>query len=146
MKNNFAIRCTTLSVVIVFTLLISSVFVYALSSSWGFTMGYDGCYLNGSKNNVYHSLAKGGVSISGTIRNTYSQPGATGPNQLTFVLMNKTSGNSFGKVTVTPVANGFKTFAGTFSSVGGGTSYYLVIYRANPDGRTLVGSGTLKNL
>lgn len=146
MKNTFMLRCMALSVVIVFTLLISSIFVFALSSSWGFKMGSDGSYINGNNNKVYHSLAKGGVSITGIVKNSYSVLGATGPNQLTFVLMNRTSGNSFGKVYVTPKAGGSKSFSGTFSSVGGGTTYYLVIYRANSDGRELVGSGTLKNI
>ena len=143
MVKNKYIYCI---VIILLSLIIAILPIYAASSGWSFSMDWDGRYVNGSNNGVYHTLNQGGVQITGTVSNTYSRPGALGPYKLYFELLNKTSGNSFGRVTVTPTANGTKNFSGTFSSVGGGTKYYLVIYRTESDGRKITGSGTLKNI
>lgn len=56
------------------------------------------------------------------------------------------SGNSFGEISVIPKADALKYFSGTFSSVGGGTKYYLVAYRTESDGRRIEADGTLKNI
>lgn len=120
--------------------------IYATSSNWGFSMNWDGRYVNGANNGVYHSLEKGGVQLSGTIENTYSRPGALGPYKVYIELLNKTSGNSFGEISVIPKADALKYFSGTFSSVGGGTKYYLVAYRTESDGRRIEADGTLKNI
>ena len=94
-------------------------------SNWGFSMNWDGRYVNGANNGVYHSL---------------------GPYKVYIELLNKTSGNSFGEISVIPKAEALKYFSGTFSSVGGGTKYYLVAYRTESDGRRIEADGTLKNI
>ena len=53
---------------------------------------------------------------------------------------------SFGEISVIPKADALKYFSGTFSSVGGGTKYYLVAYRTESDGRRIEADGTLKNI
>lgn len=63
-------------------------------------------------------------------------------------LRNKSSGNSFGSVTLgRPTLDGKSTsFSGKFTKkTGGGSKYYLIIYRTESDGRTMTGSGTLKD-
>ncbi len=123
--------------------------VYAATSSWKFSMSTGGCEVNGKKNGVFHKLSKGKVGISGEVYTHSNANGNGGPtNYLNFSLYNKTTGNYFGNVKVKPsgYAFGTKKISGTYSkAVGGGTKYYLVIYRSNSDGTKLSGSGKLKN-
>lgn len=145
-KKRVLFNSTIIMLLILSMFFIGSLTVLAKSSSVSFTMNWDGRYINGKNNGVYHSLSAGGVQIRGTIENTYTRPGAVGPNTITIELWNKTTGNYFGSVKVTPKANSRKSFSGTFSSVGGGNKYYLIIYRANADGRRMVGNATLSNI
>lgn len=122
--------------------------VFAKSSSWNFEMNYKCRVVDGAKNKKFHSLDKGKAKISGKVWPGKVCPGATIPRTLYFELHNKTSGNKFGTVSVTPYAkkDKSKSFSCTYSkSVGGGTKYYLYIFRAEADGRTIQGTGTLAN-
>lgn len=123
--------------------------VFAASSSWGFSMGVDGRVIDGSSNGVYHKLSAGKVNISGKVKTVSSKALTSGTNDVYIALYNKTSGNFFGTVSVTPSAyiNGEVSFSNTFATaVGGGTNYYLVIYRLETDGKALKGyDGVLAN-
>lgn len=122
--------------------------VLAKSSSWSMKLSYKCRVVDGSANGKYHSLSAGYAKINGSVYPSYVAPGATTPQTLTFQLKNKTSGNSFGRVTVTPYAkkNKAKSFSSKYDKkVGGGTKYYLFIYRGVEDGRTIIGNGTLAN-
>ena len=68
-----------------------------------------------------------------------------GPYKVYIELLNKTSGNSFGEISVIPKADALKYFSGTFSSVGG-TKYYFVAYRTESDGQRIEADETLKNI
>lgn len=118
---------------------------YAATSSYSFTMSFR--VVDGSANKEFHKLDKGSVSISGSHRVSSSGDGARDtPLQLNYQLCNKTSGNCFGTVKATPRADGTRTYVnGTYSGLGGGTNYYLFIYRNGTDGHTISGSGTLSN-
>lgn len=70
----------------------------------------------------------------------------TGTNEIFVELINKTSGNSFGSVSLgKPNKNGSKkSFSQTFDKkTGGGTKYYLIFYRVESDERTISGDGTI---
>lgn len=136
-----------MSIILAIICLISMMPVYAASSSFWFEMNTNGRVINGSDNGAYHSLDKGVVSISGTATTNASQNLNGNSNTVYVQLLNKTSGNSFGTVTFKPSASlGDKVhFSGTYSSVGGGSKYYLMIYRNQSDGLGFTGSGTLKN-
>lgn len=104
--------------------------VFAKSSSWNFEMNYKCRVVDGAKNKKFHSLDKRKAKISGKVWPGKVCPGATTPRTLYFELHNKTSGNKFGTVSVTPYAkkDKSKSFSCTYSkSVGGGTKYYLYI-------------------
>lgn len=76
--------------------------VFAKSSSWNFEMNYKCRVVDGAKNKKFHSLDKGKAKISGKVWPGKVRPGATTPRTLYFELHNKTSGNKFGTVSVTP--------------------------------------------
>lgn len=119
----------------------------AKSNSFDFTMKYR--VVDGSTNKEYHSL-KGGTypSISGSMRQSGGTTNTTLRNKIYAELCNKTSGNSFGSVTLgRPTLDGKATgFSGKFDKkTGGGSKYYLIIYRTESDGRIMTGSGTLKD-
>lgn len=117
---------------------------YAATSSYSFSMSFR--VVDGSANKEFHKLDKGSVSISGTHRVSSSGDGAYSPLQLNYQLCNKTSGNCFGTVKATPRADGKSSIvSGTYSGLGGGTNYYLLIYRNGTDGHTISGSGKLAN-
>lgn len=60
--------------------------------------------------------------------------------------MNKTTGNEFGTIeTKVPTGGTTGSVNGTFSGLGGGTNYYLLIWKVEEDGRTIEGSGTVSN-
>lgn len=111
-------------------LLLSSVFLIVsimavpvlASSSWHFTMNHDGRYIDGAKNGQFHSRSKGKVTISGSIWATVIKNEKVGPNNITFELRNKNTGNKFGTVTVKPNKNySSKAFSKVFpKKVGGG--------------------------
>ena len=137
------------SMLVVILALVTIVPVLAATSNWKFSMSTGGCEVNGKKNGVFHKLSKGKIAINGDIY-THSNANGNGSstNYLNFALYNKTTGNYFGTVKAKPsgYAHGTKKISGTFSkAVGGGTKYYLVIYRGNGDGTKLSGSGKLKN-
>ncbi|MFC9596979.1 hypothetical protein ACFY5J_07520 [Peribacillus butanolivorans] len=114
----------------------------AASNSYGFSMS--AAVVDGSKNGEYHTLNKGTAKIDGSHYVSSSRPGALTPSKVTYQLWNKTSGNSFGKVTATPDASGSKNFSGSYSGLGGGSKYYLIIMKGD-DGRTVKGSGKISN-
>lgn len=114
----------------------------AASNSYSFTMNYR--VVDGSANGQFKKLSKGKAYISGTHKITKSLPGALGPYTLHYQLFNKTSGNSFGTVKSTPTKSG-TSFSGTYSGLGGGTKYYLFIYKIEWDGHTVQGSGKIYN-
>lgn len=93
--NNIIMRKGISLLALAMVTIITILPVYAASSEWAFSMNYDGRYVNGSNNGVYHKLSKGGVKLSGTVENTYSRPGALGPYTIYIELLNKNSGNSF---------------------------------------------------
>lgn len=121
--------------------------VFATSSSFGFTMSNR--VVDGSENGAYHSLAGGTYpSISGSMIQVGGQTQSPDACTIYATLLNKTSGNSFGTVTLgRPDLNGHATdFSGRFSKkTGGGSKYYLIVYRNQSDGRVMSGTGTLKD-
>lgn len=122
---------------------VTAVPALAASGNYGFTMSLR--VVDGSENGQFYTLNKGSATIKGTHAVVSSLPGALGPNPINYQLYNKTSGNSFGIVKATPLANGERTtVSGTYTGLGGGTSYYLYIWRTD-DGRTVNGSGTISN-
>ncbi|WP_349729765.1 hypothetical protein [Peribacillus frigoritolerans] len=114
----------------------------AASSSYSFTMS--GMAVDGSRNAEYHTLNKGTAKISGSHYVSSSLSGSGNPSKVTYQLWNKTSGNSFGKVTATPASSGSTNVSGSFSGLGGGSKYYLIIMKGD-DGKTVKGSGKLSN-
>jgi hypothetical protein len=126
---------------------IMSIPVFAKSSGFDFTLKHR--VVNGSKNGEYHSLAGGTKPlISGSMEQTGGSTVNNLSNTIYAELLNKTSGNSFGVVTLgKPSKTGKKTsFSGRFTKkTGGGTKYYLIIYRTSSDGRVMSGSGILKD-
>lgn len=128
-------------------LLTMAIPVFAKSNSFQFTMANR--VVDGSLNGTYHSLDGGTYpSISGSMRQSGGTTSTSQRNTIYVELRNKTSGNSFGSVTLgKPTLDGKATsFSGTFSKkTGGGSKYYLIVYRIESDGRTMAGSGTLKD-
>jgi len=116
----------------------------AASSSYSFTMNYR--MVDGAANGQFHSLSAGTAKISGSHYQYASEPNPTGPNVINYQLWNKTSGNNFGIVKSTPTSDGNRVyFQGSYpTSVGGGTNYYLQIWRVD-DGRDIKGSGSVYN-
>ncbi|MGM0865409.1 MAG: hypothetical protein ACQEWF_12105 [Bacillota bacterium] len=124
--------------------LVTAVPTLAASNSFSFSMSYR--VVDGSANGQFHNLKSGSAKINGSHRIFSSDSGAVGPNTVYYQLYNKTSGNSFGVVSSTPTKDGLlKNFSGTYSGLGGGTSYYLLIYKQADDGRNVKGSGTVSN-
>lgn len=123
--------------------------IYAASSSWGFTMSTNGRVVDGGKNGAFHTLKKGKVKISGNIHtNSVRYGNGLSTNQLNFELYNKTTGNCFGNVKVRPSGYAFSSvdFSGKYDkAVGGGTKYYLYIWRGESDGTGLDATGKLEN-
>ena len=121
--------------------------VFAVSSSFDFTISQR--VVDGSKNGQYHKLNKGKAKISNAyVYQVAAKRGATSPQTLYVDLINKTTGNYFGTITIgKPTKDGkAKYFSGTFSkSVGGGSKYYLYVHRDASDGRTIYGNGKISN-
>lgn len=129
-------------------LLTMSIPVLAKSSSFSFELAHS--IVDGSENNKYHTLDGGTYpKISGSMRQIGGSTVGAGTNTIYAKLYNKTSGNYFGTVELgKPDPDGWATsFSGTFNNkkTGGGSKYYLVIYRTNSDGRIMYGTGTLKD-
>lgn len=122
--------------------------IRAATSEWGFTMSAN-CYLvNGLKNDAFHTLSSGTVSISGTLKSLSSLGVEHGANTIYIDLYNSTTGNYFGTISVKPVdvVNGSVKFTRTFpKAVGGGTHYYLKAWRNDADGIIVEGKGDLYN-
>ncbi len=136
------------TIIIVLLLFTMSVPTFAKSNAFEFTLSNR--VVDGSQNGKYHSLDGGTyASISGSMIQTGGSTVNDSKYTIYAELCNKTSGNSFGVVTLgKPTGDITKTtFSGTFSKrkTGGGTKYYLIIYRGESDGRTMSGSGTLKD-
>lgn len=135
--------------IIASTLLVTmSIPTFAKSSEFKFTLEHR--VVDGSKNGVYHALSGGTYpSISGTMRQTGGVTETDLRNNIYVELRNKTSGNSFGSVWLgRPSTDGTSiSFSDTFSErkTGGGTKYYLIVYRAESDGRIMEGSGDLED-
>lgn len=144
MKNIKAILRSSFLIAIIFsfTLLTS----YAASSNFSFTMYTNGRVIDGSANGVYHSLRSGTPSISGTLTTTGIQQNVSYSNTLYIQLYSKSTGKSYGNVTVKPSTryNGVASISGSYSRVPAG-SYYLYIYRVESDGLSYQGRGTLSN-
>ncbi|MEB6551428.1 hypothetical protein MXL46_20680 [Heyndrickxia sporothermodurans] len=113
----------------------------AATNRWSFTMEFR--VVDGSKNGQFMTLSKGTADFEGTHKISSSKQGAVGPNKVNYQLYNKTTGNSFGIITDTPSKTAH-SFWGTFTGLGGGTKYYLFIWRGADDGHTISGSGTVK--
>lgn len=136
------------TIIIAALLFTMSVPTFAKSSKFGFTLSNR--VVDGSENGKYHSLDGGTyASISGSMVQTGGATETDLKNTIYAELRNKTSGNSFGVVTLGKPSGGIMrtTFSGTFDErkTGGGTKYYLIIYRGESDGRTMSGEGTLKD-
>ncbi|MBP1970988.1 hypothetical protein J2Z83_003125 [Virgibacillus natechei] len=117
---------------------------YAASNSFSFTMEHR--VVDGSANGEFMTLSRGSAALSGSHYISSSKSGAGGPNQIAYQLCNQTSGNCFGIIRSTPRDDGLRrSFNGTYTGLGGGTSYYLMIYRGANDGHTISGSGTVRN-
>lgn len=137
-------RLFTMSLVIMFIFTTIAPSVFAASNSYSFTMKHR--VVDGSASGKYMKLKKGKATISGSHYQSEERYGAVGPNEVHYTLYNKTSGNSFGTITSTAPTNGnSQSYSGTFSGLGGGTKYYLLIYKVYEDGRTVKGSGTVSN-
>ena len=121
---------------------------FASSSNFSFIMKHR--VVDGSKNGEYHSFNGGTFpTLSGEM---YQDGGFLYNNNLrnnVYVeLRNKTSGNSFGEVNLgRPTLDGSSVdFSETFSKkTGGGSKYYLIVYRIADDGRVMRGFGTLED-
>ena len=130
--------------VVCFLALIMAVPTFAASSKYSFSMSYR--YVDGSANGQFHSLSKGTAKIDGLHRQFSADANPTGPNTVHYQLRNKTSGKSYGVVSSTPYSDGSaKNVSGTYSGIGGGTNYYLVIWKDADDGRNTKGYGTVSN-
>lgn len=118
-------------------------FAFAATNAYSFTMNLR--IVDWSKNGQYFKLNKGTAKLSGTHYQYSSDPSPVGPNPITYQLWNKTSGNSFGTIKATPNKNGTSSsVSGSYSGLGGGTKYYLQIFRVD-DGRNIKGSGKISN-
>lgn len=138
MKTNFFTLIITCMLLVVL-----AVPTFAASSKYNFTMNYR--VVDGSENGEYHTLSAGKAYIYGTHRQFSSVPNPTGPNTINYQLYNATSGNNFGIVKAIPNSYGEETtVSGTYSGLGGGTKYYLFIWRVD-DGRDIKGSGSIYN-
>lgn len=114
----------------------------AASNSYNFTMSYR--VVDGSENGKFMTLSKGTAEILGQHKIISSLPKPPPPYTLNYQLYNKTSGNSFGIVKSTPSST-LRSFSGTYSGLGGGTSYYLFIWKTEIDGHTIQGKGDVFN-
>ena len=124
-------------------LVVAAPAAFSSSSSYSFTL--DNRVVDGSKNGQYHNLSKGSATISGKQHQYSSDPKPVGPNTISYQLWNKSSGNSFGVVKSVPNSDGTSnSVKGTYSGLGGGSKYYLLIFRTD-DGRNIKGSGTVSN-
>jgi hypothetical protein len=143
-KRMIFLKTKLLSIGIIgFLALIMAIPALAASNSYSFTMNYR--VVDGSANGQFHTLKSGTASIRGSHYQYSAEPNSVGPNPVNYQLYNKTSGNSFGIVKSTPTTDGSsKSFSGSYSGLGGGTSYYLFIWRTD-DGRNIKGSGLIFN-
>ena len=144
MKNLKAILRSSLLIAIIFSFTLIT--AYAASSNFSFTMYTNGRVIDGSANGVYHTLGSGTPRISGTLTTTGVQQNLSYSNTLYIQLYSKSTGKSYGRVTVKPSTSyyGVASISGSYSSVPAG-SYYLYIYRAESDGLSYQGNGTLSN-
>lgn len=128
---------------ICFMMLLPS-FALAASSKYSFTMNYR--VVDGSANGIYHSLSKGKAYIEGMQRVASKDKGhVPKPYTVNYTLYNKTSGNKFGNVAKTPPDSGSNAVAGSYSGLGGGTKYYLLIWKTEDDGFNITGDGSVYN-
>ncbi|MBC1372111.1 hypothetical protein HB847_06975 [Listeria booriae] len=137
-----------------FVLVFISVFslpllVEAASTSYSFTM--DNRVVDGSVTGKYHKLSSGNAYLTGS-QYVYSTDSGYAKNPLAigYELRNKTTRNSFGSffkaVPSRSSAYPTKISKTKFSkSVGGGTNYYLIIWKGSNDGNNVKGSGTVSN-
>lgn len=118
---------------------------YAITFKWSMAMSTNGRVVDGKKNGVFHKLQYGHVKIKGTIFTHSNKNGNGQPtNKLHFELYNKSSGNCFGDISKKPsgYAMNYVDFSGIYpKKVGGGTKYYLYIWRAESDGTELTANG-----
>jgi hypothetical protein len=137
-------KTLAIGLVIMFIGMVVAMPALAASNSYSFTMEHR--VVDGSNNGQFMSLSKGSASISGSQYQSAALPGATKPQEVNYTLYNKTSGNSFGTVSSTANIDGTSNgISGSYSGLGGGTNYYLLIWKTYEDGRTLEGSGTVSN-
>lgn len=124
--------------------------VFANSSTWSFLAFYDGRYLSGKANGVFHTLTAGSLTNSGSIWVTMIMGGS--PNGLQpwyFEVWKKNTIFDQKICTSNPVYPNVmvgRQYATTFSKNCGNIpdgKYYLVIWRSESDNREVQGSGTL---
>lgn len=136
-------KILSLVFILMFTM-VMAIPTLAASNSYSYTMNFR--VVDGSANGKFFNLSQGDAWIEGYQRQYSSDPGAVGPNTIHYQLYNKTSGNSFGDVTsFAPTDGSNRSFSGKYTGLGGGTSYYLFIWKAADDGRNVDGVGTVSN-
>lgn len=116
---------------------------FAGTGSYSFTM--NNMVVDGSKNNIYYSLDKGAVYISGTHWECSTDQGALDTyNPITYVLLRKRVGPDKGcgsiKCSLFSDPSGQLGTADTNSS-----DYYLQVYKVEDDGHNIEGNGTIYN-
>lgn len=123
----------------------------ANSSTWSFLAFYDGRYLSGKANGVFHTMTAGALTNSGKIWVTMIQGGT--PNGLQpwyFEVWKKNTLFDTKICTSDPVYPNVMVgsqYPTNFSKSCGNISagkYYLVIWRADSDNREVKGTGTLR--
>lgn len=124
-------------------------FVEAASTGYSFTM--DNRVVDGSVTGKYHKLSSGSAYLTGSQYIYSTDKGySKQPNPIGYELRNKTTRNSFGSfskaVPSRSSAYPTKISKTKFSkTVGGGTNYYLIIWKSDNDGNNVKGSGTVSN-
>lgn len=117
------------------------------SSSYAWDMPRDGRYVNGKQNGVTHSLSAGKLSNSGRLWQYATIGGATGPLSITVEVWkdNILSDTKICSITVPTsstigVQSGYSVPCGDIAA----GNYYLVIWKAEKDGWSTQGDGTLE--
>ncbi|MBZ5215433.1 hypothetical protein HU186_13945 [Bacillus paralicheniformis] len=125
--------------------LVMAIPTLAASKNYSFTMEYR--VVNGATHGKFFTLKAGKAKISGKQWQFKADPYAVGPNNVHYELKNKTTGNSFGQVVSKPYAENEKDkkVSGTYSGLGGGNRYYLMIWKVEDDGRDIKGNGSVYN-
>ncbi|MBA3925998.1 hypothetical protein [Listeria rustica] len=141
--------CTGVLILLFVSIFSLPLIVKAASTGYSFTM--DKRVVDGSVTGKYHKLSKGNAYLTGSQYIYSADKGySKKANAIGYELRNKTTRNSFGSFSKA-LSSRSSTYPTKISktrfskTVGGGTQYYLIMWKNDDDGNNVKGSGTVSN-